>query len=328
LIDCVYFAVVTATTIGYGDLVPSTDRGRTFTIVFGFIGVGCVMFALQEVGFWMNKIKCKYTALAGKLLLQRTKRAAQDVQDRNDSNQMAREAGYFCMSMINAVNRLEKCAQNIDAWLEGTIGPVYLQVRWAVMIAVKLVGPIGAYLAVGAFLGIFEGWTFAESFYFASMTVLTIGYGDLTPTTQAGRLFCIFYIPMALGVLCATYKVVSELRETVDMNSLLRAPRKLLEKLGGIETNSQRHGRSFRVSEIEFLTNQLEASGVESDLIELFREQFSVMDRNGKGYLDQQDIERGLEFNFGNTDDATTTTTRTSVATSPSISATKGKVVL
>ena len=40
LIDAAYFSVVTASTVGYGDVAPETVAGKLFTIAFIFIGVG------------------------------------------------------------------------------------------------------------------------------------------------------------------------------------------------------------------------------------------------------------------------------------------------
>jgi len=49
-----------------------------------------------------------------------------------------------------------------------------------------------------------DKWGFFNSFFFAITVVTTIGYGHLSPTTSAGRLFCIIYailgIPMT-GIL-------------------------------------------------------------------------------------------------------------------------------
>ncbi|MFC1612322.1 potassium channel family protein [Patescibacteria group bacterium] len=43
-IDAVYFTVMTLTTVGYGDIVPSTDAGKIFTIFYSILGIG-VLFA-------------------------------------------------------------------------------------------------------------------------------------------------------------------------------------------------------------------------------------------------------------------------------------------
>jgi potassium channel subfamily K len=43
-----------------------------------------------------------------------------------------------------------------------------------------------------------QQWTWAESMYFAVQTFTTVGYGDYTPTTDAGKLFVCAYIHLAL----------------------------------------------------------------------------------------------------------------------------------
>lgn len=51
VLDALYFSVVTAATVGYGDFVPQTAWGKVFTIVYLAVGVGL------------------FVALAGKLAL-------------------------------------------------------------------------------------------------------------------------------------------------------------------------------------------------------------------------------------------------------------------
>lgn len=45
-IDSAYFTVVTLATIGYGDLVPTHNVSKMFTIFFVFAGVGMFLFAI------------------------------------------------------------------------------------------------------------------------------------------------------------------------------------------------------------------------------------------------------------------------------------------
>ena len=40
LLDAAYFSVVTAATVGYGDVTPETAAGKLFTMAFIFVGVG------------------------------------------------------------------------------------------------------------------------------------------------------------------------------------------------------------------------------------------------------------------------------------------------
>lgn len=48
-LDSLYFVVITATTIGYGDIVPQTDLGKVFTMFFSFFGITMVFYAISII---------------------------------------------------------------------------------------------------------------------------------------------------------------------------------------------------------------------------------------------------------------------------------------
>ncbi|MGC6423006.1 MAG: potassium channel family protein [Flavobacteriaceae bacterium] len=46
-----------------------------------------------------------------------------------------------------------------------------------------------------------EGWSWLDSFYFSIITLTTIGYGDFSPQTMAGKLYTILYILIGIGII-------------------------------------------------------------------------------------------------------------------------------
>lgn len=63
---------------------------------------------------------------------------------------------------------------------------------------------IAIWVAVGtAVYSVQEDWTVVEGFYFSVMTLTTIGYGDLAPTTTLTRLYTVPYAVMGIGLFVA-----------------------------------------------------------------------------------------------------------------------------
>lgn len=51
------------------------------------------------------------------------------------------------------------------------------------------------------FYALVEQWAVVDSFYFSVVTLTTVGYGDLSPETTAGKLFTTVYIFLGLSVI-------------------------------------------------------------------------------------------------------------------------------
>lgn len=48
-----------------------------------------------------------------------------------------------------------------------------------------------------------EGWSVLDSFYFVIITMTTVGYGDFSPVTVAGKLVTVFFILAGIGLFLA-----------------------------------------------------------------------------------------------------------------------------
>ncbi|XP_060684393.1 potassium channel subfamily K member 16-like isoform X1 [Hemiscyllium ocellatum] len=64
-----------------------------------------------------------------------------------------------------------------------------------------------------------SNWDMSSSFFFAATVVSTIGYGNLSPTTAGGQIFCVFYalfgIPLHVIILGAVGKSLSSHSEKI-----------------------------------------------------------------------------------------------------------------
>lgn len=48
-----------------------------------------------------------------------------------------------------------------------------------------------------------EKLSWVDSLYFSTITLTTIGYGDITPQTDAGKLFTVFYVIVGISIVGA-----------------------------------------------------------------------------------------------------------------------------
>ena len=57
-----------------------------------------------------------------------------------------------------------------------------------------------------------EKWSWIDSLYFTVITLATVGYGDLTPTTPVGKLFAVIFVISGVGIFLAFLDKVMERR--------------------------------------------------------------------------------------------------------------------
>lgn len=85
--------------------------------------------------------------------------------------------------------------------------------------------PEGKVLLVGTVLilatgtvaySIIEGWSPLDALYFSVVTLATVGYGDLHPTTEFGRLFTIGYILTGIGILAGFASELTKHRRVAE----------------------------------------------------------------------------------------------------------------
>jgi hypothetical protein len=161
------------------------------------------------------------------------------------------------------------------------------EVIWKI---VKLELPVvGALLLVALWVGWMEGWSIIGSVYWLVVTGTTVGFGDYHPTLPATRLFCIFFLPIAVAVLG---KLLARIASAYMDGKVKRQEKEFLSRslalcdLQVMDTDANGH-----VDLAEFLTYMLVAlQKVNKDDIREIREVFDRLDVDKSGVLTIHDL--------------------------------------
>ena len=79
-IDCCYFTVICITTVGYGDVTPSSAGGKVYTIAFVFAAVALVGDALGHITQFFMDVEAATRAKATTKVLAETTRVLAEAQ--------------------------------------------------------------------------------------------------------------------------------------------------------------------------------------------------------------------------------------------------------
>jgi voltage-gated potassium channel Kch len=81
-----------------------------------------------------------------------------------------------------------------------------------IMLGIAIVG-VGTF-----FYHIVEKLSFIDSLYFSVITLTTIGYGDIVPKTDVGKIFTVFYVLVGISLLAgiANYVLKHSLTQRIQ----------------------------------------------------------------------------------------------------------------
>ena len=84
-----------------------------------------------------------------------------------------------------------------------------------------------------------EGWRPLDTIYFSTITFATVGYGDIHPVTDNGKLFTIFYIIFGVGLMLFTLTTLGTHWVENRIKIIGRLVQSPLDKLKGINNNGK-----------------------------------------------------------------------------------------
>jgi hypothetical protein len=116
--------------------------------------------------------------------------------------------------LSKAVNNLRVLVSHYVAVVKLFAGEPALRSLFVATLAVFGIGTVSYHFI--------EDWSLLDSMYFCTVTLATIGYGDLVPTTDAGRAFTVFYIFMGLGIVAGFLTAIARAPYLAQMQQLAR----------------------------------------------------------------------------------------------------------
>jgi potassium channel subfamily K, other eukaryote len=188
-LNALYWADFTVLTIGIGgDFTPKTALGRALLLPYALGGIIFTALLVNSIRMLVERGRTRLRSHLREKLRVRTIRSVNDAQQAGtlDTCCYTWQASEEAFELARKVSKkAETQAKLISFWLSFIAG-------------------VGFFLA-GA--GIFtkteqeQQWSYGISLYFAYITILTIGYGDYQPQSEAGRPFFVVWTLLAVPVL-------------------------------------------------------------------------------------------------------------------------------
>jgi voltage-gated potassium channel Kch len=263
--ETIYFLTVTATTVGYGDYHPEQPLLRLFTCFFALYGITVVLTAMQPIvemlrGEWRERLM---SFVGGGSELD-TKDCKLSMKELNQRINYTRR--YLLAFVVPAFVQMAGCAL------------YYFFIREPVPSEKLAFGTVDL-----------EG--LANGFYYAMITMTTIGYGDITPQSDFARLLAVIYIPVAVLTLAdsvADLQMITKRRNIRETDFGARCDECLLRDAVR-ETAESRAPPTLDpvLTETEFLVDQLISRGlVDEEAVFAIRKHFTHITRKAPANSD------------------------------------------
>lgn len=268
VINSVYFAVVTLTTTGYGDLTPTDNLSKLFTCLFAFLGIGIITSSLGIIGGYLLDEQHR-------LMLEAVALRRLHLGDMN--------------SVLKYNKKTTETDERRDRLANAIFGDDNRKGIWytfgGYMSAITIILFVGA-----IFFHYEEDLEVVDAVYLSCISLATVGYGDIYPTSQKGRLFTSIWllygtVIMAKAIGGALGYVLERRRRQVTWKNFSTSLAQ--QSLGGFDED----GNGI-ISRHEFLSKTLiKLKKVSAEDIRKIDELFKKLDKDNSGTLTEADLQ-------------------------------------
>lgn len=271
VVDALYFATTLWTTIGFGDISPGHVQGQLFTIFLALYGIVILGILLGMLGEYLIDQNAKASRE------KRDKVGTQLVQllrdDNNSVGNMTDDSGRYFKSPNVLGNPTRERSLWEDVW----------------GLAVKEAPILTIVALVGMGVGYWEGWDATQSLYWLFISGTTIGLGDYHPNRTTVKLFCVFFLPVAVAVFG---KLLASIASIYMDRKRRQAERAFLSRsLTLCDLTTMDTDGNGNVDKAEFLSFMLVAlQKVSKDDVREICDLFHKLDGDGSNFLSMDDL--------------------------------------
>jgi hypothetical protein len=233
-INSFYFIAICLTTVGYGDVLPqsSSCRGsKLFTGLYALVGVFLLGIAL---GIFQNKVQDSAEEVA-KQANKKAEEMAEKVAKRTSmistsmtgmSPSAAPGSAHPASSPASAIACDDSKQMTAEPKMSDT-QEEYSNLLRAIVRSFTITAFILLFGTVAFHL--LEGLSFTNAFYLSCITASTVGFGDFSPQTPKGRLFCIVYVLVGAATIANVLQSIASVPVAMRQHAL---ERKVLNQFG------------------------------------------------------------------------------------------------
>lgn len=281
VIDSLYFAITSFTTVGYGDLTPHGRFGKLCTGLFALGGVAFLTAALSAFGA---------------SLLQAEVQAMQGAQKAGGRRLMAVFEGMpHVLRKRKNGNHQENhrkdddTSPNITEVKETQSTPTKTWKKALAASTIKYMAVLPVLFLGGSLIGRIEGWPWSDSIYYSIITASTVGFGDLSPQTQKARALAVLFVPLAVAsmgqVLGGTVSYFLEKRREKYNRAMYE---KSLSASDLEDMDADQSGGVSRNEYVEFMLIKMNL--VDKEILDDLHGQFDRLDLDKNGSLSKRDL--------------------------------------
>jgi len=234
VVDALYFSVVTISTVGYGDLTPSKDGTKVFTLFYIFFGITCVfsdvansisgVLAEMEIQFLMFVDRFDTKTAKEHDEEEKAQKARQSLREQDTPNApVTRASSSGSLSGSRALSaetqlsgrQLGLSGKVIDLNGDGTpdyVMPPSAAIFWGQRMALWCVLALVLQLISAEIFTLLDSsLSYLDAFYHSFVTATTVGYGDVSMSTESMKIFACIHIIISVTFLAALIGRVQDL---------------------------------------------------------------------------------------------------------------------